>query len=412
MPDSLRSERRTRVTDASERHLDRCPACNADGRSIVHEVEDLPVDSCRLTEGRPEAEDFPRGSVHLAFCPACGFLSNAAFDPSLQDYAASFEETQICSPRFHSYALELASRLIEKYELRGKDVVEIGCSSGYFLRLLCELGGNRGIGIDPNVLDERTEGSVRFVKDYYSERHADLAADLVVCRHTLEHIQPVGRFLQLLRRCLDGSAEAVVFVEVPDVMRILRETAFWDVYYEHCSYFTAGSLARAFRAADFDVIDLERGFGDQYLFVECRARGNATSPPPVSRSLQTIEESPEEVERAVAEFASRLESAKAQWTDLLERAARLGERVVLWGSGSKASTFTITLGATATIDRVVNINPDQHGRYVVGTGQRIVAPQSLAQDAPDLVICLNRIYEAEIARMLQDLGVGAKVVSV
>ena len=38
--------------------------------------------------------------------------------------------------------------------------------------------------------------------------------------------------------------------------RVLEEGAFWDIYYEHCSYFTLGSHARLFRRAGLDVTDL------------------------------------------------------------------------------------------------------------------------------------------------------------
>ena len=46
-----------------------------------------------------------------------------------------------------------------------------------------------------------------------------------------------------------------MFFELPDVMRELCEGAFWDLYYEHCTYFSCGSLARLFRATGFEVLD-------------------------------------------------------------------------------------------------------------------------------------------------------------
>ena len=39
--------------------------------------------------------------------------------------------------------------LIRRYDLRGKEVIEIGCGKGEFLSLLCEVGDNRGVGFDP-----------------------------------------------------------------------------------------------------------------------------------------------------------------------------------------------------------------------------------------------------------------------
>jgi hypothetical protein len=42
--------------------------------------------------------------------------------------------------------------------------------------------------------------------------------------------------------------DTAVFFETPDAKRVLAEGAFWDIYYEHCSYFsperTPGCFAR------------------------------------------------------------------------------------------------------------------------------------------------------------------------
>jgi hypothetical protein len=61
---------------------------------------------------------------------------------------------------------------------------------------------------------------------------------------TLEHIAPTGDFVGAVRRAVGDDPQTVVFFQVPDVIRILKEQAFWDIYYEHCNYFSAGSLAR------------------------------------------------------------------------------------------------------------------------------------------------------------------------
>ena len=69
-----------------------------------------------------------------------------------------------------------------------------------------------------------------------------------------------------------NKAKANTALEAFFVPRIkgLREAAFWDVYYEHCSYFSTGSLARLFRAAKFDLLELGRDYGDQYLLLAAR----------------------------------------------------------------------------------------------------------------------------------------------
>ena len=94
---------------------------------------------------------------------------------------------------------------------------------------------------------------MRFINDLYSEKYTDIEADVIMCRHTLEHIGQTGEFIRMIRRAIGERKDMLVLFELPDVTRVLKENAFWDVYYEHCSYFSPGSLARLFRANNFDV---------------------------------------------------------------------------------------------------------------------------------------------------------------
>ena len=389
--------------------LHACPACGASSLEEFFAERDVPVHSCRLLSRREDALAFPLGALRLAVCRSCGFVTNSAYDPSLQDYAESYEETQGFSPRFQQFADALARRLISRHDIRNRDVLEIGCGKGEFLLLLCELGGNRGVGIDPSFVPERvpsaTAEQVTFIRDYYGPRYADLTGDLVVCRHTLEHIQPVGEFVRLLRRSLNDRPDTVVFFEVPDTMRVFREPAFWDIYYEHCSYFTCGSLARLFRASGFDVLDVWLDYEDQYVMLECRPTTSQPSPP------LPAEESVEEIVQAALGYPVRAAEGQARWRAALRSAAAADRPVALWGSGSKAVSFLTTLRIAEEVACVVDVNPYKHGKFTATTGHPIVAPEELPRYAPGVVVAMNGIYRAEIQADLDRLSITADLLT-
>ncbi|MEL7206757.1 MAG: hypothetical protein AAGK32_00755, partial [Actinomycetota bacterium] len=71
----------------------------------------------------------------LVACTGCSHLYNQAFDPGLIDYTASYENTLHYSEQFRAFADELADRLIERYDLVGETVVEVGCGPGHFLSI-------------------------------------------------------------------------------------------------------------------------------------------------------------------------------------------------------------------------------------------------------------------------------------
>lgn len=377
---------------------------------MFYQVDSAPVHSVLLLSTREEAVGYPSGDISLALCSECGFICNVAFDPTRHEYSAKYEATQSCSPTFNVFHRSLAQHLIDRFDLHNKDIVEIGCGQGEFLNLLCELGGNRGVGFDPAYDDQRSGGGstdrITFIADFYSEKYAHYHGDFLVCKMTLEHIPDTAEFLSTVRRSVADRFDTKVFFQVPDVVRILREQAFWDVYYEHCSYFSQGSLARLFRRCGFDVIDLWKDYDDQYLMVEALpSRGQRSQPLPQ-------EEDPTEVAQDVAYFVEHCQRKFDAWRRELQESAQDGRRVVLWGGGSKAVAFLTTLSLAGGVEYVVDINPLKHGTFMAGTGQEIVPPGFLREYKPDVVVVMNPVYCDEIQADLNRMGLQPELVPV
>jgi len=388
----------------------RCPNCGGHGLKRFYAVRGIPVHTCLLMPSREAALGYPRGDLALGFCGACGFAANTLFDASVHEYSETYEETQGFSPTFNAFAKSLAQRLVDDWDLRGKTALEIGCGKGEFLVTLCELGAAKGIGIDPAYVPARTDSAaaprLEFIRDFYSEAYAHLSADFVCCRHTLEHIAPTQEFLELVRSTLNDRGDAVVFFEVPDVARVLREGAFWDIYYEHCSYFSLGSLARLFRNARFDVCELWLDYDDQYVMLVARPV-DAPTPPALP-----IEDDQDDLARLVEAFPAACASVIDRWHAFFRDTAAAGKRAVVWGSGSKGAAFLATLGLTEEVRYVVDINPYKQGKFMPGTGQEIVAPEFLREYQPDVAVIMNPVYKDEIAGTLAGLGVDAACVAV
>jgi SAM-dependent methyltransferase len=389
-----------------------CPACGSRNRRPFHHEASIPTNSCLLLADRDEAEGYPRGDLELWFCAGCGFVSNARFDPRLSEYSARYEETQGFSARFNEFARELAKRWVDTYGLHGRTVLEIGCGKGEFLEMMCEAGVGHGIGIDPSAHPERRRSEaaqrIEWITDFYSEAYSHLRADAVVCRHTLEHIFPVGDFMRMVRRSIGDRTDTVVLFELPDVRRVLEEVAFWDVYYEHCSYFSAGSLARLFRSTGFEVLDVTLEYDDQYLVIEARPSDSTPAP----GAPLPIEDDLAALSAAVDRFSAAYTEQLDRWRSELRELADRGGRAVIWGAGSKGVAYLTGLGVVDEVRYAVDINPHKHGMFMAGTGQQIVAPEQLVEHQPDLVVVMNPVYLDEVRRDLDRLGLAPQVVAV
>ncbi|MGH3737183.1 MAG: hypothetical protein ACRDT6_16435, partial [Micromonosporaceae bacterium] len=105
------------------------------------------------------------------------------------------------------------------------------------------------------------------------------------------------------------------------------------------------------------------------------------------------------------DFGRRAAEAIARWRGVLAGHAAAGRRVVLWGSGSKATGFLTAMGAEAgAVAAVVDVNPYKRGKFCLGTGHPILGPDDLGTDPPDVVLVANPVYTGEITELLHERG--------
>jgi SAM-dependent methyltransferase len=371
----------------------------------MFEMPKVPVSCCTLWPNRRAAQNCATGCINLAACPACGLVFNSAFDPNLVEYGNNYDNALDFSPAFQAYAQSLVKRLVSRYNLSHKRIIEIGCGNGLFLTQLCTGRENTGIGYDPSFTgDPDPAPNLRFVKGYFDKVKADQEIDFICCRHVLEHLEYPLDFLTDLRTTLRAqSREISLYFEVPNAVNVLAGDGRWDVIYEHVSYFTERSLRHLLQRSGFEVLASGTAFNEQFVFVEASASSVAGT---VHRAPQRSE-----VETAANEeihsFSEHFNAAIHAWSGCLKTCASLQKKVALWGAGSKGVTFLNLVPGAGSIRAVVDLNPRKQGMFVAGTGQRIVPPEALPDYSPDIVIVLNPAYRSEISAKLRAIGLPA-----
>lgn len=380
-----------------------CPACGRDAAAPFLARDAVPVHQ-NLVYATPDAAiGAARGDLHLACCGACGFVFNTAFDFAKLSYGDDYANDQTFSPAFSAYVDGLVRHLVEERGVRGATVVEVGCGRGYFLRRLVEYPGanNRGIGFDPAYQgpDEELGGRLRFERRYYGPDCTSVAADVVVCRHVIEHLPQPAELVAQVHGALASSPSARLFFETPDVEWILRNDVIWDFFYEHCSLFTAASLTTLFERGSVRVESVDRIFGGQYLWLEGRRGDRAADV-----------RAPGETPRLAERFAAHERAELAKWS---ERVTELRARgpLAIWGAGAKGVTFANLVDpGRALVDCVVDLNPRKQGAFVAGTGHPIVDYRALGSRGVTTAIVMNPNYLEENRRLLTEAGLAVELI--
>ncbi|MCU0613418.1 MAG: class I SAM-dependent methyltransferase [Candidatus Eisenbacteria bacterium] len=387
-----------------------CVVCGSLQTAVFAQVRGVPVHTTLLWRTRAEAQGAPVGDVDLTYCRECGHIFNPLFEESKTEYTQAYENSLHFSPLFQKYAESLSGRLISRYGLHGKDVLEIGAGKGDFLAMMVRGGVRRGIGFDPSYVPEAAHrdlvdsGRMAVVQRFYDPETAGATADLYVCRQVLEHIDRPRGFLERVRAGMPEGRGAVVFFEVPNTLCMLRDLDVWTIIYEHCGFFTPQSLGRLFEVSGFDVLSLDEHFEGIFLGIEARAGegvgrgGNGEAVPGGLASL-------------VEKFERRFEEKVLYWKTTLRALSQAGKRVVIWGGGARGVTFLNMVDTERVISYAVDMNPRKSGAYISGTGQQLIPPSGLISYKPDVVILMNPIYREEVAGTLRELGVHPELVS-
>jgi SAM-dependent methyltransferase len=386
---------------------DSCPLCRSADTVEFFEVKGMPQFIGVQWDSAEEARASARGDIRLIGCRNCSFIWNRSFAPDQLSYSPRYDNTLDLSPAFQSFARSVAMRLINDYEVREKHILELGCGKGHFLKLLCEAGANRGTGFDPSCEVAPASPSPTapvFIQDFFGNQYRSYAGDLVCCRHVLEHIAEPLPFLSMVGEA-GVRTGGVAYFEVPNARFVFDQPSVWDVIYEHCNYFSAASLAFAFRSCGFEVIRMDEPFRGQYLSIDARLAPNGAKPG--EQPSDTVAN-----DARVKNFATKAASELEKWTSQLRRFEVSGERVVIWGAGAKTVSFVNMVPGPTSVRHAVDINPRKQGKYLSGGGQQILPPEFLRDFQPTKVLLMNPVYRQEVQDQLLRLGVSAEILEV
>lgn len=376
-----------------------CTLCGKTELSDFYSIRDVPVTCTSVFDTVAEATAIPRGNINLAICNACFFVFNRSFDSQLGDLGARYESSQSASPVFSKFSKSLACGWVEKYKLAGKHVIEIGCGSGEFLVDLLEFGVGRTTGIDPltNGMQLTTKHqNIKIIPELFDERHLGIQADALICRHTLEHISDVNSFLGQLRKWAELNPDAVILIEIPDAERIFAERAFWDIYYEHCNYFTAETVRFAFMHAGFEVLSVKRTYSDQYLLIEATLRAECST-----SSENPQQRNPHHEYQA---FSLDVDRSIDSCEYALAQLGTTSSPVIIWQGAAKTVGFLSRLNNPQTIGGAIDLSPQRQGRFLPGSGLAILKPDQLLEIRPDHIVLMNPVYLAEVRAQISALG--------
>jgi SAM-dependent methyltransferase len=153
-------------------------------------------------------------------------------------------------------------------DLRGKDVLELGCGRGTLLKRIRGHGA-RVVGLDPadsHDLGLEREGEA-IIQDWFPSQQLRGRFDVVIHYGVLEHIEDPVSFLRQHEQVL--GRDGVVVFSVPNREPYVEAGDISIFLHEHWNYFELTSLEQVMALASMRRIDMRNGDVGDTLYVVC-----------------------------------------------------------------------------------------------------------------------------------------------
>ena len=334
--------------------------------------------------------------VDFVRCVECGHVYNPAFDYAQVPYSDKPNLMFNRGALWSEFLRDTMSQMLHQLPARPV-IVEIGHGDGSLLAALAEARpGGHFIGFDPHGAT-RSAGDLELRAALFDpEEHlAELAPDLVVSRHVLEHLNSPLAFLQRIAFAAARlGREQLAYFEVPCVDRALATGRTVDFYYEHNSQFSTQSFRKMLSRCGATINCIGHGYGSEVIYGYVSLGGQ-------QRRLRIAEEAREFLDAANA----GLEHIPAQ----LEELARSGAQVAIWGGTGKSAAFINRYG----LDRVrfpivVDSDAAKVGTFVPGTGQEIRSREWLKDRQGAVIIIPPQWRALDIVLEMERAGISFK----
>jgi 2-polyprenyl-3-methyl-5-hydroxy-6-metoxy-1,4-benzoquinol methylase len=368
-----------------------CLVCQSQRHISLYTWEHIPLSVVGLKDTAEEAKKMANLVMNIHRCAYCGHVFNTEFDPKHVDYEESSNLVYNKGYSWESYQEQLANEWIETYDIRNRCVVEVGCGQGLFLARFVN-HQNRCIGFEPGIdAQQPHKKGIEIVRDYFNGAQlSTYPADIILCRHVIEHLSNPLDFLQEIALGCQNQKEMLLFLaEVPMIDKALAQIRINDFLYEHVSNFTFHSFRTLFELAGFEILEHKARYDDEVVTIVAR--------PKKSSLITKIHQESRQFQADVVQQYDNVHQTLSQWQNQ-------NKSLALWAATGKGAAFMNMFDLSVKkIAYVVDSDSRKWGKYVPGTGQCIQPPQNLINNPVDKILICSNWHARDIEHEIKEV---------
>ena len=274
---------------------------------------------------------------------------------------------------------------MKKYNILGKDAIEVGAGKGDFLEVLERLDVN-AYGIEHSLenIEECKKKKLKVKKAYLTElpEAYNKKYSLVVCNNFLEHQPETKNYLSCLRNLV--SDDGVIYISVPNVDYLLEKKCLYEFVADHLVYFTEKTLRKAMEINGFSILEAykKNNGNDLVLIAKPETRIN------IDGAIETVSDIVKSIQKEVNKH----------------------KNVAIWSAGHRALAL-MAIAKLEQIKYVIDSATFKQGKFTPILHKKIISPEDFISTNCDLlIIMLPGNYAGQVIRFVEESKISCKII--
>ena len=359
--------------------MNKCKVCKRElPLKPIIEFENMPS----VAQYFPDASSLKKDrgvSLNVFQCEGCGLLQ-------LTSKAVPYYKEVIRAAAISDEMINFRKRqfgdFIEKYALKGKKIIEIGCGRGEYLQVMNQFPVDAyGLESSAKSVKACANAGLNAIQGFVNQERYSLPTapfDAFYMLSFFEHLPHPNSVLRGISQIL--TAEGVGLIEVPNFDMMLQKNLFSEFTADHLSYFSRDTLTTVLKLNGFEVAEIGTVWHDYILSAVVRKRKQLE----LSAFLQNKARITCEIKNFVSRFGDN--------------------KVAVWGAGHQALAVLALVNLSGRIKYVIDSAKFKQMKFTPATHIPIVAPERLQSDPMDAVIIMAAGYSDEVAKILRNLA--------
>ncbi|MEQ8733916.1 MAG: methyltransferase domain-containing protein [Rhodospirillaceae bacterium] len=360
-----------------------CAICGGD-ITVAIDLPNLPLTETYCLE--PVKQTPPGIDQQLQICATCGHGQlQVQLSPNLL-YDSQYKFRTSASPtarRGTEFFLSVLNALAP--ERKFNCALDLGCNDLFLLSQLAGAAKNR-VGVDPVWRGRESENADKSIEVHgcnFEELPTESLPskpDLIVCRHTLEHIsEPV----KVLSRIMEIAAPDALFIfEVPGFDNLIERGRFDQIFHQHLHYFSLSSFTALLKQVGASLIIHRENFHDWGAIAMAFVKGNENA----DQKLIFTPPSHDVIATRFRQFKQHLSSTKLVMAEIAQ-----SHRLYGYGAAQMLPVLAYHLGTDLkNFEAIIDDDPDKDGLGYWNLPVKII-PSSKVADMKESAVLITAI---------------------